>query len=213
MDRRLRHLLIPFGLLALTAPAAAQPGNYYPPAPLAPAVEPPPAPARWGIGVRLGSLEVTDADNDEASWSMAGLGAHVRLRLTEAWRLELTVDAMSTEPEAVVERDTVFANLGLHYVFTSHSDWNLYALVALGGAATELRYADGTSEEFAESLAQVGLGLERRFDSLSVGAELRLGGLALDPEQGDAVSYPVGAAPLAEESGAGSFHLHATFWF
>jgi len=205
-----------FTLVSLTAHTAlAQaPGTYAPPAPMPAVYAEADPPRRVGIGLRSTGIGVASAADEDHQIKLQGGGRHLRYQFAEHWRAELMVEGAEGEPEhGRYTRASSLATLGVHYLFTPYSSWNWYALLALGGTATEITYANDTTEQFAETHAHLGLGLEYRWDRLSLGAELRAVGLARDDEEGDAPRYVDRDGPVPRESSGAQASLQATFWF
>lgn len=233
-------------LFALTAPAAAQsgpPGNcqcapaptypmpYASPAYAAPGyaapyyvVETAPEPwqsHRFGLGLRLGGASVATADPEQPE-DYSTLGLTARYRVSRRWEIELAVDhgqldnGDGTMGPAEFSAGTISALLHLR----PQARWDWYLLGGLG--TSERRpYADSDWAEERSHLA-LGIGLERRFEHLVIGAELR--GLAQPPaEEPVYYSQPEpasssgirdpGPSGMATGSGAAQATLHATWYF
>lgn len=239
----MRSSLLPLtGLLlfALAAPAAAQsgpPGNcqcaaaptypmpYASPAYAAPGYTAPyyvaeTAPEPWqshrfGLGLRLGGTSVsTNYSVDPEEYSTAGLAA--RYRVSRRWELELAIDhgqldnGDGTMGPAELSVGTISALLHLR----PQARWDWYLLGGLG--TSERRpYADSDWADERSHLA-IGIGLERRFEHLVIGAELR--GLAQQTNEVE-LEQPLPAAAAHEpsadsmEHGAAQATLHATWYF
>ena len=181
---------------ALAGEAAAQPGYYRPPEPAPiPVAEPAPAARNWGIGLRTTGLSITSEADENNTIELQGAGAHLRYRLAPAWRAELTFEGASNEKdkEATFQRSSGMATLGLHYIFNPYSRWNWYAIGGIGRTSSEITYTGANGgeavETFEEQHFHLGLGLERRFESISIGAELRAVGLSRDDTEGDGERY------------------------
>jgi len=205
--------------LLVAATASAQPGNWAPPP------EPAPQPAaaapevqRWGIGLRTANLEVTSTSDEDNKVELKGAGLHLRYLLAPAWRAELTLEGVSSDDDSLgFTRSSDVVTLGLHYIFNPYASWNWYALAGFGHTSTEITYdtANGAErvEEFGESHVAIGIGLERRFERIGLGAELRALALSRDDGEGDGELYAGVDGPVPYESSAGQLNLHFTYYF
>lgn len=210
-------------LCALAGTAAAQAPGYYA-APPPPAYGPPPPPApppqranRWGIGLSAGSMDVVNANNEDQTIEMEGGGIHLRYRLGPSVSLELGIDGFEGEV-ADFRRQSASGTLSLFYHLTPYSKWNWYLLGGLGSTHDAIYYGGRTDdaepdEEFVEHHLHLGLGLERRWNQLGIGAELRGVALGRDDNELDGQRYNGLDGPVPYESTAGQFKLHATFYF
>ncbi len=213
---------VALGLLIAAAPAAAQapgqgPGGYNPaPAP------PPPAPPRietWSVGAHIASLSLAPkGDNSgDAQTDMGGGGLHVRYRMTPRWGFELSLDDVKGDIADGMTRESGSATLSVALHLRPGHRWDWYLLAGFGGGTEKVtrqsKSGDSIEETFNQSHAQLGAGLERRFGSFGVSAELRLIGAKVDPDKGDAPSYTDMTAPIPFESSGGSFRLAGTYYF
>jgi opacity protein-like surface antigen len=219
MKRTLLVACTAVGILTTASIAAAQPGNYAEPPPgQEPTVAPVHRVQKWGIGLRLTSMDVRSADNEDNEISLAGAGIHVRYLLASHWRAELTLEGVENdnEDELGYTRSSGMATLGMHYIFNPYDAWNVYGLAGIGRTSTEIIYqgnASETVEKFEESHFHLGIGLERRFENLSLGAELRAVGLTRDDEAGDGEFYAGVDGPVPVESEGGQFNVQLTYNF
>lgn len=172
---------------------------------------------RLGLGLRFGgtSIATSDPENPE-EYSTLGLTA--RWRVSRRWELELAVDhgqldnGDGTMGPAELSAGTVSALLHLR----PHARWDWYLLAGVGGSERR-PYAESPSAEERSHLA-LGVGLERRFEHLVLGVELR--GLAQEAteQELDARPLPSGAShdhsanPQLSNGGAQAT-LHAAWYF
>lgn len=153
-------------------------------------------PRGWSIGLALGGLALAPerSPDDETQFAIGELV--LALRATE--HIELAV-SLGGGRERVDGEDgdleVSTAVLSARWQFLPASVWNLYAMVGIGAASiTRDDASDRERRDAVQPLGAVGVGLERRFGPLAVGAELRGVGLgrrretvtssraALDPE-------------------------------
>ncbi len=220
MKRTVTLAFAAVGLLGMTGAATAQPGAYAEPPPNGPAPVATAAPRvqKWGIGIRTTNLEIVSSDDENNAVELSGVGLHLRYRLAPNWRAELTVEGAKSDDETLgFTRDSTIGTLGLHYIFNPYARWNVYGLAGLGVTETEIEYdansRGGQIEEFSETHLHLGIGLERRFETISLGAELRGVFLARNDEEGDALQYAGVDGPVPVESSAGQLNLHFTYYF
>lgn len=171
---------------------------------------------RFGLGLRLGgtSIATNDSENPE-DYSTVGLTA--RYRASRRWELELAIDhgqldnGDGTMGPAEFSSGTISALLHLR----PQARWDWYLLGGLGTSERRAFAEDDWAEE--RSHLAIGIGLERRFNHLVIGAELR--GLAQQENHETADVRPLPAATAHEppadgmEHGAAQATLHATWYF
>lgn len=216
--------VVSLSLAALASPALAQSG---PPGQCACA--PPPgwqaqpqgwapvvvATERWeqhrlGVGLRVGGIGLDHSDTgDEQQFGVGGLVA--RYRFSRHFEAELAIDHGNQQLEDGYVTDfqltTVTASLLVH--MRPNADWDWYLLGGLGG--NDRRWK-GDSDEAADARAHlaVGIGVERRFEHLVLGGELRA--LALGPREEEGVRTLEVRTDEAGQ-GAGQFSLYAGWYF
>lgn len=208
-------------LLAAAAPAAAQaPGQgpaAYDPTPVAP--PPPPRIETWSVGAHVASLSLAPKGDKsgDAQTDMGGGGVHVRYRMTPRWGFELSLDDVKGDIAQGMTRESGSATLSVAFHMRPGRRWDWYLLAGVGGGTEKVtrdgKMGDTIEETFQQSQVQLGAGLERRFGSFGVSAELRLVGAKVDPDKGDAPSYTDMTAPIPFESNGGSFRLAGTYYF
>lgn len=173
----------------------------------------------WGVGLRTVSKALRDAeaDDDVEPTEFGGGGLQLRYRSSARWEFELAIEGSSAELyDGDLVHHSAGATLAVLYHMRPHRNWDWYLLAGVGG--TEERFEQtnkGDTEDlvFSQAHVHLGVGLERRFRSFGIGAELRLIGAGLDPEAGDAPRYMEGAAPVPESSSGGQFNLTGTYYF
>jgi hypothetical protein len=204
-------------VLGLAATASAQPGSYAAPPEPAPAATQVDPVRKWGVGLRTSTMSITSEADEDNTIELGGVGLHVRYLLAPNWRAELTVEGVQSDDETLgFARDSTAGTLALHYVLNPYARWNWYALAGVGRTETEITYEGNATdyvETFSEGHVHVGLGLERRFDRISLGAEVRGVGLVRDDNEGDGELYAGADGPVPMESTAGQLNLHFTYYF
>jgi hypothetical protein len=240
---RLGRSLLPtlglsFGLTSLAAaPAVAQPGAPPPtfaPAPAYVAVVPVtpvpvvivarPEPPRWGIGLHLGGMGVESEaeldDGDAAQKTDLGvLGVQLRFRLHRRWELELDLSHMEGELEGPggLTRSSGAVVLGGMFHINPDSRWLWSVLAGVGGTRDRVWFEkDGdreTQAEFAGGLFRIGVGVERRFDSLGIAAQLYGVGLERNDEELDGPAFVGREGPVPERSSGGLFQIVGNYYF
>jgi Outer membrane protein beta-barrel domain len=207
-------------VVALTFPraAAAQSG---PPgqcecAPVAiPVAAPAPAPWQahtWGVGMRVGSAGVTNEDASKEEFATGGVFG--RYRWSPRLELELAIDhgrqQLSDGVEGELEIGTATASLLVH--LWPGSAWDGYVL---GGLGVNDRRIHGAADDAADARGHLalGLGVERRFEHLVLGLDVRA--LAIGPAD---KNQPVVAAratqdPQRDGIGGGQVTLSAGWYF
>jgi hypothetical protein len=218
------------GLAALANPAAAQsgppgqcactppPGAFGPAG--APGWTPPPEPweaQRFGIGLRLGGIGLEDrvGNGSEEKQEFSAVGLSLRYRALQHIELELAFDHGQQQLEdgttTDLELSTVTASVLLH--MRPQAAWNWYLL---GGIGVNDRRYKGDADEYADQRAQLalGAGVERRFEHLVLGLEVRA--LAIGPrdenDRGDVINAAV-VQPEDEGLSGGQLSLSAGWYF
>ena len=153
----------------------------------APAPEPWEA-QRFGVGLRLGGISLEDrvdnGDGDGEKQEFSAGGLSLRYRASRRIELELAFDHGQQQMEDGTTTDlelaTVTASMLIHMRPQSEWDWYL-----LGGVGVNDRRYKGDPDEYADQRAQLalGAGVERRFEHLVLGLEVRA--LAIGPRDED----------------------------
>jgi hypothetical protein len=150
-------------------------------------VAPAPRLPTWGIGLRATSLTLAPEGNPDAETQYGGGGLQVRYRLAPRWQLELAFDHVTEQLEngEMGTRQLQSATLAAQYHFRPYHRWDWYAMVGLGGTANgDPEISDEEREASSVGHVALGVGLERRWTHLAIGAELRAVGIA-PREEGD----------------------------
>jgi hypothetical protein len=234
MSHSHRLLLAALIVPALSAVAVAQPGacdDCYAPAPV---VVTAPGPElgmanRLGVGLHVASLAIANREDPEAEPThLGGGGLQVRYRLNRRWELELGFTALreTDEDGEVLDGPEIHAaTVGALFHMRPGRRWDWYLLGAIGGIHVGDRRDD--DHDKGRAMAQLGIGIERRWNHLSIAAELRAVGIA--PEHDESAGREVdvagrGAAPPPppppppvrndDRGDAGAqFQVSATYYF
>ncbi len=173
---------------------------------------------KFGVGLRATSQTIASDANMEQSVSLSGGGLHLRYRIGGRVGLEVSTEHVSSATAGgAFTRDANPITLTATLSFSKGLLWDWYFLGGIGATETEVsfRRADGTTskEVFHESHVHLGLGLERSFGPLALGAELRLVGLTRDNESGSAPQYGEQDGPVAASSTGSQLNLALTYYF
>lgn len=216
------------GLAATHATAAAQVGPGACDCAVAPApvvvVEAPPALPKWGVGLRVSSVTLAPERSPDAETEYGGGGLQVRYRLAPRWQLELAFEHVHEKLENgdMGTRQLQSATLAAQYHFRPYARWDWYALVGIGGTANgDPEISDEEREASSVGHVHLGVGLERRFRHLAIGAELRAVGMG--PREDEDVAQPEPVRPTgmtvptseidAEGTSGGQLTIAATYYF
>lgn len=131
---------------------------------------------RWGLGLHLQSMTVADpAAMEGEGTNYGGAGLQVRYRVSPRWQLELTAGHVTEQDvDEAVARHLDTAALSALYHLRPYARWDLYLIGGLG--VTSDGDPDATDEAKEASRlgdVQLGVGVERRFGRIGIGAELR----------------------------------------
>jgi len=186
-------------------------------------VQPRPRMHRWGIGVHLGGMGVRkheDDGNDDGPKTDLGLvGLQLRYRLHRRWELELAFSYMEGQLPDLgdTRRSTASLILGGMFHINPDSRWLWSVLFGIGGARDAIWYEKQgdriVQSEFAEGLVRLGVGLERRFESWGLAAQLYGVGLERDDDKLDGPAYVDRDGPVPQHSSACLFQLVASYYF
>lgn len=173
---------------------------------------------KWGIGLRSTSLGVAPEDNPDQGLTLGGGGWQVRYRMSPRWSLELTLENVSARADTgAYERISSPVTLSGLWHLTPHRRLDWYLIFGVGGTADEVTYrrVDGSmaSETFAETHVHLGVGVERQWRRVGLGAELRAVGLAREDEDGAGATYAGRNGPIPVESSGTQFNLTFTYYF
>lgn len=147
---------------------------------------------RLGVGLQISSLAIANHDDPNADpTELGGGGLQVRYRLTPRWELELGVstlrehdaDGMPTGPEMHA------AELGAMFHMRPGHRWDWYLLGAVGGLHEGNKHDDAHQ---GRAMAQLGVGIEHRWNRFGLGLEVRAVGIAPDDmaDRGDTTAPP-----------------------
>ena len=135
----------------------------------------------FGIGLRV-PVSLLDGDKiglsaDENS-PLAGAGLHLKLRVANHWKLELSADFMGANTSEV-SQTSIPVYLSAIYNFLPKSRFQPYLLAGIGVHFTSLEYNGGQYRyEMYELGGQVGAGLEIFLTKwLALGVDVRLQGV------------------------------------
>ncbi len=168
----------------------------------------------WAVGVRASAEHVAASDDSgDEGVGMGGGGLLVRWRFWPHWGVEAALESCrGTRADGAYERrsDALVLTAALH--LTPGSAWDWYLFLGVGGATDHvtLRGADGVTvaQDFKESLVRIGVGLERRWEHIGLGAEVAGIGMARDDKD---QAQPLDAVPA--KSGGGQLSLVFSYYF
>jgi hypothetical protein len=169
---------------------------------------------RFGVGLRsTGQVIAADGDDDNPL-GLQGGGLQLRYRFGARFSWEVSLETIETQHDddagdAVFTRSSHPVTLSvLWHITRPERAWDLYLLFGFGGSDSEVRYLNAqrqlVSETVEETHVHVGIGAERVWRRIGVGAEWRLVGAS----RKDGVD---GAVP-ASSSGS-QLSLTATYYF
>lgn len=189
-------------------------------------VEAPPSLPKWGIGLYMTSLTLAPESNPDAETEYSGGGLLVRYRLAPRWQLELAFDHVTERLEngEMGTRQLQSATLAAQYHFRPYNRWDWYALVGIGGTANgDPEISDQEREASSVGHFHLGVGLERRFRHLAIGAELRAVGMAPHEDADGRGGTTTDVTPTgmtvptqeinAESTSGGQLTIAATYYF
>jgi hypothetical protein len=183
----------------------------------APAAAPLP---RWGIGLHLASMGLAPEDSPDDQTQFGGGGLQLRYRLAPRWQLELSVAHLREQLEDGTEgeRELDTGTIAALYHFRPHARWDWYVLAGVGATADgNPDLSDEEREKTARAHGVLGVGVERHFGRLGIGAELRAIGIAPPEDDDQAEPAPAGMTiPTADDgkgTSGGQLTVAATFYF
>jgi hypothetical protein len=196
---------IAVALFALCSVAHAQAPGQVAPGPVTPSV----MARRWSVSLGLASEKLT-ADTDgkpDATFGLLELAGRFRLRAP--LDVGLTFSGGSGLEGAL---DTVAFYAEVRYRFFASRPWNPHAALALGFASVANGDASSDARRGRGSL-RLSAGIERRFGSFAVAAELRLLGIG-ENERSPAPETVTPAYQLSRHKlSGGAIALAATYYF
>ena len=116
------------------------------------------------------------------------------------------------------QRELDNSTISVAYHWTPYSRWDWSVMAGLGGTDDTVTYRknDGTmaSETASEVNFQLGVGLERRWQHIGVGIDLRVVGYArTDEEEPEDYDPAMDYRAIPNTQSAGQLNLHATYYF
>ena len=163
---------------------------------------------RWAISAEVGTLGLKpDRDNaDNVSFGMFELSGRFRIR---SW-VEV---GLSIYGGGAMEGELSTGGLFIdgRYRFLAENPWNVFALLSLG--VVSVAQKDGTdAEKKGRGAVRIGVGVERRFRTFGIQAELRLIGVGENKD-----FEPMTVTPNAEMAksklNGGSLTIGGTYYF
>jgi hypothetical protein len=168
---------------------------------------------RWAVGLSLGSLSLHPQDTDSTSYSVGELS--LRFRATLHLELEATFGGgKSGDSSTEVDVGTI----GLRYRFMPRADWNWWLMGAVGALSVAAPdAAQMTRSDASRGVAELGIGLERRFGHFALQAELTAIA-AGEPKTEPVTATPadVSSQPMTTTSdtlSGGSLTIGASYYF
>jgi hypothetical protein len=200
-------------VLLLATAAAAHAQDY--PAPYAPQA---PQASRWAIGLRTTAQNIAPESNVDNKLNLQGAGLHVRYRMNRRWGFELSTEHVRAElGGGAFVRESNPVTLSASFHFGRSFKWDYYVLAGIGGTETEITrttpQGGEINEAFKESHVHLGIGIERQWRHLAVGAELRAIGLERNQEEGDAPRYGESDGPVPKSSSGSQLNFTVSYYF
>jgi hypothetical protein len=166
----------------------------------------------WGVGMRVGSAGVTNADDSKEEFATGGLFG--RYRWSPRLELELAIDhgrqQLRDGVDGELELGAATASLLVH--LWPGSAWDGYVL---GGLGVNDRRLHGTSDNTADARGHValGVGVERRFEHLVLGLDARALAIGPSKDADPAVAARSTQDPQRDGIGGGQVTLSAGWYF
>jgi len=168
----------------------------------------------WGLGLRATGERVDPHDDATAQGiGMGGGGLLIRWRISGLFGLELALDGFDGKlADGAFERKTSSLGLTAQFHLTPGSRWDFYLLAGLAAVDDKVSFRDANGDqmdqEFKETEARLGAGLEYRWAHIGLGAEVAA--VALARNDGD--DALIGDA-VPKESGGGQLSVVFTYYF
>jgi hypothetical protein len=184
-------------------------------------VAPPELTRKIGVGLHVTSLAIANEANPDQPTELAGGGLQIRYRINPRWELQLALDSLRQHDEEgmPIGPELGSATLGAMLHLSPLNRWDVYLLAAFGGVVERTETTrTSAAQEVERSQVQLGIGLERRWRSLGISAELRAVGIAPVEDAPMTTTTPrPGSVPTAvieaEPDRGGLFSLAATYFF
>ncbi len=226
MTLRLALLSSAVAVSSLAGTAFAQaPGDWSPPpqtyyyappapAPVAPRVQ------KWSVGVSLATTELQGNAYDSQPMVFNGAQFAVRYRGWRHLELELSFGGGRQNYEDGTEGPLSMGTgmLAARYRFNPNAPWNMFLMAGVGMTKIADHDASDYEREGSErSHAAIGIGLERRWSSFAISAELRA--LAVGESQDemdvyyDGYGYGYGYEEPDRGLSGGTAQIGASFYF
>jgi hypothetical protein len=185
---------------------------------------------RWEVGLGIGSLGIAPKDqpNDKTQFGIGELSVHYRATLHLELGLELA-GGQETDPSGKMlssPREVSTGALSLRYRFEAEFEWNWWLMGGLGSlSVTEKDATDQQRKDAQRPLAELGLGVERRFHHFALNVELRAIGVGPQKNQQavPVMSQPTAAsqttmppskpAPQSDQMSGGMLTIGASYYF
>jgi hypothetical protein len=184
---------------------------------------------KWGVGFHLTGMGLGPAETDDDAGlgddpeqlDLGGAGLQVRYRLNRRWEFEAEIDHVAGELEnGGLARDYKSMTLAAMFHINPNSQWTWSVIGGFGGGTDDVRFvemADGKpstrNATFSHGHVHLGVALERRFENIGVGAQLRAVGMGRNEEDADGPLFEGSDEPTPREEGGGRFNLHVTYYF
>ena len=187
---------------------------------------------RFAVGLSIGSFTLAPQDSPDAKDQFAVGQLSLRYRATYHLELEL---ALGGGQEKLMDgtdgdREVQMAAIGMRYRFAAAQNWNWWIMGAIGEVSIASKYAADTERQDQQRpMAELGIGLERRFNHFALQAELRAAGTGEtraehdnppmvgidDGGMGGAVKGPSPSDPAApkDQLSGGTFTIGASYYF
>jgi hypothetical protein len=161
---------------------------------------------RFGVSGRITSLGLSDGTTDS---EYGGGGIAASYRINRRWEVVVALDALDAEQGPDLHSTTLEARFHL----TPHRRWDWYAIAGIGALHEVPLEGEETDEGVSRARLHLGIGLQRRFRSWSVGAELHSVGVG--PRQEAEMSTARTTTPMATDEGlqGGQLTMGATLFF
>lgn len=181
---------------------------------------------RWAVGLSIGGFSVSpdNAPDQQTKFNVGELA--LRFRATPHLELELAVGGGNEKLSDGTQGDTQVSMgaLALRYRFAIESDWNWWIMGGLGQAVIDSKNVTDSMQLDADTrpLAELGVGLEHRWDHFALQAELkavgmgqRKGGANTKAIPVDASGAPIGTTGTAPQDtlSGGALTIGASYYF
>lgn len=157
---------------------------------------------RIGVGAHVLSLSLDDHSGADPT-QYGGGGLLISYRLSRRWELALAMDGAQSEHGPDLDMGLLMARFHMN----PHANWDWYLLAGIGGIHDQV--ADTRRGQF-----HLGVGVERRWEKLSISAELHGVGVGpIEPNDTMPIERTDTTAMGDGELGGGEFTIAAMFYF